>query len=64
MPSYMSLAGGNAQSDQTNTQKRTTDYKMDIMMMIKQTLTVPVKNQQHIPLFSEDPKLFFSEKER
>ena len=26
--------------------------------------TVPVKNQQHIPLFSEDPKLFFSEKER
>ena len=38
MPSYMSLAGGNAQSDQTNTQKRTTDYKMDIMMMIKQTL--------------------------
>ena len=28
------------------------------------TSTVPVKNQQHIPLFSEDPKLFFSEKER
>ena len=28
------------------------------------TCTVPVKNQQHIPLFSEDPKLFFSEKER
>ena len=27
-------------------------------------VTVPVKNQQHIPLFSEDPKLFFSEKER
>ena len=27
-------------------------------------VTVPVKNEQHIPLFSEDPKLFFSEKER
>ena len=26
--------------------------------------TVPVKNQQHISLFSEDPKLFFSEKQR